>query len=73
MPLPDPAHAQGVMIDDATYFAYMQSRLPQHQLAIIPARLNGTIDDPIAYLRARFFGHSHALRGSARGSAAARA
>jgi hypothetical protein len=71
--LPDPAHAQGVMIDDATYFAYMQSRLPQHQLAIIPARLNGTIDDPIAYLRARFFGHSHALRGSARGSAAARA
>jgi hypothetical protein len=51
--LPAPRQAKGVMIDDATYFAYMESALPDHQLAILSPRLRGRITDPIAYLRER--------------------
>jgi len=51
--LPEPAQAGGVMLDDATYFAYMQSALPQHQLAILSPRLRGSISDPLAYLASR--------------------
>lgn len=51
--LPETRAARGLMLDDATYFAFMQSRLPDHQLAILSPRLRGSISDPIAYLRGR--------------------
>ena len=43
-----------------TYFAFMESRLPQHRLGVI-GLWRGTIDDPIAYLRSR--GSSGAILG----------
>ncbi|MDR2856434.1 MAG: hypothetical protein LBV50_01120 [Novosphingobium sp.] len=48
----DPARAKALMVDDLTYFAFMKSRLPQHQLGVLSI-WRGTIDDPIAYLRSR--------------------
>lgn len=48
----DPAKAQGLMIDDVTYFAFMESRRPQHYLGVI-GLWRGKIDDPMAYLRSR--------------------
>jgi hypothetical protein len=48
----DPARAKALMVDDLTYFAFMQSRLPQHQLGVVgPWR--GGITDPVAYLKRR--------------------
>ncbi len=51
--LPETRAAKGLMLDDISYFAFMESRLPDHQLAILSPRLRGSISDPIAYLRAR--------------------
>jgi hypothetical protein len=51
--LPEPAQASHLLIDDMSYFAFMQSRLPQHHLAILVPRMAGSISDPLAYLRAR--------------------
>lgn len=51
--LPFPRDAQSVLVDDVTYFAYMQSRLPEHELAILTPGKRGSISDPLAYLRAR--------------------
>jgi hypothetical protein len=48
----DPARANALMLDDLTYFAFMQSRLPQHQLGVL-GLWRGSITDPIAYLRSR--------------------
>jgi hypothetical protein len=41
----------GLLVDDLTYFAFMQSYLPQHQLGV--SLWKGSITDPIAYLRSR--------------------
>lgn len=46
------ARQERLLIDDATYFAFMESRLPEHQLGVI-GLWRGGIDDPIAYLRSR--------------------
>lgn len=51
--LPDWPKAQALLIDDITYFAAMRSRLPDHQLAVLVPRMNGVIEDPLDYLRAR--------------------
>ena len=51
--LPFPRDAKAVLIDDVTYFAYMQSRLPEHELAILTPGKRGSISDPMAYLRER--------------------
>lgn len=40
------------MIDDVTYFAFIRSRLPQHQLGVIGG-WNGEIKDPVGYLKSR--------------------
>ena len=56
----DPGAARALMIDDVTYFAFMESRLPQHRLGVL-GLWRGTIDDPIAYLRSR--GSSGAILG----------
>ena len=48
----DPARARALMIDDVSYFALMQSRLPQHYLGVT-GLWRGQIADPVAYLRAR--------------------
>jgi hypothetical protein len=50
--IPPPAKAKGLMLDDLSYFPYMASRLPQHQLGVIGV-WKGTITDPVAYLRSR--------------------
>ncbi|MGO9390172.1 hypothetical protein [Rhodoblastus sp.] len=42
----------GLLVDDLTYFAFMQSYRPQHRLGVLSA-WNGSIADPVAYLRAR--------------------
>lgn len=56
----DPATARALMIDDVTYFAFMESRMPQHRLGVL-GLWRGTIDDPVAYLRSR--GSSGAILG----------
>ncbi|HWU03971.1 MAG TPA: hypothetical protein VN222_14625, partial [Novosphingobium sp.] len=48
-----PDQASNLLIDDTTYFAFMESRLPQHQLAVLAPKLHGSISDPLAYLRSR--------------------
>jgi hypothetical protein len=42
--------ARGLMVDDLTYFAYMRTRLPQHQLGVT-GMWSGRMADPVAYLR----------------------
>jgi len=50
--IPPPDKARGLVLDDLSYFPYMTSRLPQHQLGVIGV-WKGTIADPIAYLKSR--------------------
>jgi len=50
--MPYPKDAQNLLIDDVTYFAFMQSRLPDHELAVMAPQFRGSIKDPIAYLKA---------------------
>lgn len=50
--LPMPRDAHHLLLDDVTYFAYMQSRLPDHELAVLPPHFRGSITDPVAYLAA---------------------
>lgn len=45
--------ASNVMVDDLTYFTFMQSRLPQNQLGILSRQLRGSLNDPVAYLAER--------------------
>ena len=40
------------MVDDVTYFSFIHSKLPQHQLGVIGG-WNGDIKDPIGYLKSR--------------------
>ena len=56
--IPEPERAQGVLLDEVTYFAYMESRLPHHRLGVFTQLngdplWNGEIDDPVAYLKSR--------------------
>ena len=46
-------HANALLLDDVTYFAFMESHLPLHQLGVLPRQFRGSITDPIAYLRNR--------------------
>jgi len=50
--IPEPARAHRVVIDELTYFAFMPSHLPEHRLGVFKV-WNGSIKDPIAYLKAR--------------------
>lgn len=50
--IPEPSRANAVMIDEATYFAFMESHLPQHRLGVLSI-WNGSITDPVAYLKSR--------------------
>ncbi|MBB3955228.1 hypothetical protein [Novosphingobium sediminicola] len=51
--LPMPREARHLLLDDVTYFAYMQSRMPDHELAVLPPHFRGSINDPVAYLAAQ--------------------
>jgi hypothetical protein len=48
----EPDSIRGLVVDDLTYFAYMTSWRPLHRLGVLRV-WNGSITDPIAYLRAR--------------------
>jgi len=50
--IPEPAKAHRVLIDELTYFPFMESYLPEHRLGVFEV-WNGSIDDPVAYLKAR--------------------
>lgn len=50
--IPEPSKARAVMIDDVSYFPFMQSHLPQHYLGVV-ANWSGSISDPVAYLKSR--------------------
>jgi hypothetical protein len=50
--IPPPGKAHGLLLDDLSYFPYMTSRLPQHQLGVVGV-WKGSISDPVAYLRSR--------------------
>lgn len=50
--MPEAAQANSLLIDEQTYFAFMESRLPQHHLGVL-GLWKGTIDDPVAYLESR--------------------
>jgi hypothetical protein len=45
--------ASDLLLDDVTYFTFMRSHQPQHYLGVLPVRLRGSIDDPMAYLADR--------------------
>jgi hypothetical protein len=45
------AHTKGLLVDDLTYIAYMNSWRPLHRTGIL-SDWNGSISDPAAYLRA---------------------
>lgn len=47
----DPAKAHALMVDDVTYFTYMRSTLPQHELGVMRG-WSGKVDS-VAYLRSR--------------------
>lgn len=55
-----PESTRAVMVDDLTYFTYMESHLPQHRLGVI-GLWKGSVSDPVAYLRGR--GSSGAVLG----------
>jgi hypothetical protein len=44
--------ANALLVDDLTYFAFMNSYRPQHRLGVLSV-WNGTISDPVGYLRSR--------------------
>jgi hypothetical protein len=50
--IPDPSHANRVVIDDLTYFAFMRSHLPEHRLGLF-GMWRGAVSDPVAYLKSR--------------------
>ncbi len=50
--IPPPQRARALMVDDLTYFAFVRSHLPQHQLGVI-GQWRGRIEDPVAYLKSR--------------------
>ena len=50
------APASNLLLDDVTYFTFMGSPMPQHYLGVLPVRLRGSIDDPLAYLAGRHSG-----------------
>ncbi|GGD30088.1 hypothetical protein [Croceicoccus pelagius] len=47
-----PKYQRRLLVDDVTYFMFMESRMPEHEIAVLGTRDN-SIDDPIAYLRSR--------------------
>ena len=50
----DPMRWQGnLLVDEATYLAFMASPRPQHYLSVLSIEGRGKIDDPITYLRSR--------------------
>ena len=46
-------HAQRLLLDDASYFTFMASRLPDHHLSVLEPQWRGSMTDPLAYLRAQ--------------------
>ncbi len=46
-------HTQRLLIDDASYFTFMATRLPDHHLSVLDPQWRGGISDPLAYLRAQ--------------------
>ncbi|NYH96007.1 hypothetical protein [Novosphingobium marinum] len=50
--IPEPENARAVLVDELTYFAYMESRLPQHRLGAF-SHWNGDLQDPVGYLKSR--------------------
>jgi hypothetical protein len=50
IPTDRPLHR--LLIDDLTYLALQRHRLPLHRLGVL-STWNGSIDDPVAYLRSR--------------------
>lgn len=50
--LDDPQSQFRMLVDDVTYFPFMESNQPEHQIGVIGS-WRGGIDDPIAYLRSR--------------------
>jgi hypothetical protein len=47
------SHPHNLLLDDATYFAFMRSPQPDHQISVLDPKWNGAVADPIAYLRQR--------------------
>jgi hypothetical protein len=50
--IPSDHPLQRLLIDDLTYLALQEHRLPLHRLGVL-STWNGSIDDPVAYLRSR--------------------
>jgi hypothetical protein len=50
--IPEPHKAKGLLVDDLTYFAFMESKLPQHRLGVL-STWSGSIKDPVDYLKSR--------------------
>jgi hypothetical protein len=50
--IPPPGRAKGLLVDELTYFAFMESPLPQHRLGVLGV-WKGSISDPVTYLRSR--------------------
>lgn len=46
-------HPARLLIDDVTYFTFMDTPLPDHKTAVLDPRWSGVLTDPLAYLRRR--------------------
>jgi hypothetical protein len=46
-------HPTGLLVDDVTYFTFMDTRLPDHKISVLEPQWSGSLHDPLAYLRAR--------------------
>lgn len=44
------SHPRRLLIDDITYFTFMQAPLPDHKTAVLEPRYSGSLTDPLAYL-----------------------
>lgn len=44
---------QRLLLDDATYFTFMRTTLPDHHLSVLDPQWSGKVTDPLAYLKAQ--------------------
>lgn len=46
-------HPARLLVDDVTYFTFMDAPLPDHKISVLEPQWSGRLTDPLAYLRQR--------------------
>ena len=47
------SHPARLLLDDVTYFTFMDSPMPDNKISVLEPRWSGSLKDPLAYLRLR--------------------